>query len=99
MDRQVAFIGSLNFDPRSVLQNTEIGVIIQSQEIALKLAENFDTDIQLISYELKLEDGAIRWYSYADGNVVETWDVEPETTWWLRFKVSLMKLLPVESKL
>jgi putative cardiolipin synthase len=99
MDRQVAFIGSLNFDPRSVVENTEIGVIIQSEEIALELAENFDSHIQLISYELKLEDGAIRWYRYADGKVVETWNVEPETTWWLRFKVSLMKLLPVESQL
>jgi putative cardiolipin synthase len=99
MDRQVAFIGSLNFDPRSVVENTEIGVVIKSQEIALKLAENFDSHIQTISYELKLEDGDIRWYRYANGKIAETWDVEPETTWWLRFKVSLMKLLPVESQL
>lgn len=99
MDRKTAFIGSLNFDPRSVVENTEIGVIIQSEEIALELAENFDSHIQLISYELKLEDGAIRWYRYADGKIAKTWDVEPETTWWLRFKVSLMKLLPIESQL
>ena len=34
IDRRILFIGSMNFDPRSDLLNTEIGLFIQSPEIA-----------------------------------------------------------------
>jgi putative cardiolipin synthase len=38
MDRQMTFIGSLNLDPRSVVQNTEIGVVFNSPFIAGHIA-------------------------------------------------------------
>jgi hypothetical protein len=33
-DRRQVFIGSLNLDPRALLQNTEIGVVIDQSDIA-----------------------------------------------------------------
>jgi putative cardiolipin synthase len=30
MDRERTFIGSFNFDPRSVIYNTELGLVIRS---------------------------------------------------------------------
>ncbi len=33
-DRQSVFLGSLNFDPRSVLWNTEVGILVHSPELA-----------------------------------------------------------------
>jgi len=38
LDRKHVFIGSLNLDPRSIVQNTEIGVIFESTEIAQRIA-------------------------------------------------------------
>ncbi len=43
LDRQETFIGSLNLDPRSFLENTEIGAIIDSPQLAQMLADNFDS--------------------------------------------------------
>ena len=49
-DRQHVFVGSLNLDPRSVVENTEIGMIIESPEIAADIAEWFDTYSRSDSY-------------------------------------------------
>lgn len=38
-DRQKSFIGSFNFDPRSVLWNTEVGVLVDSPELAGQVRE------------------------------------------------------------
>jgi putative cardiolipin synthase len=38
-DRQKSFIGSFNFDPRSVLWNTEVGVLVDSPELAAHVRE------------------------------------------------------------
>lgn len=38
-DRQKAFIGSFNFDPRSVLWNTEVGVLVDNPQLAGRVRE------------------------------------------------------------
>ena len=40
LDREKVFIGSLNLDPRSFYENSEIGVIIKSAEMAAGMAED-----------------------------------------------------------
>jgi putative cardiolipin synthase len=42
LDRKRVFIGSLNLDAGSIIQNTEIGVVFESEEIAKRMAEGFD---------------------------------------------------------
>ncbi len=102
MDRESAFIGSLNLDPRSVVENTEIGAVIDSPQLAQELASGFDEHIRGIAFELKLEDGKLVWHRYSlDGEhkVVGTYHKEPHSSWWDRFMLGFMKLLPVESQL
>ena len=43
LDRQRVFVGSMNFDHRSLRLNTEIGVLIDSPEIARQVAQRFET--------------------------------------------------------
>ena len=38
-DRTSVFIGSVNLDPRSLQQNTEVGVVVDSEELAGEVAE------------------------------------------------------------
>ena len=103
VDREIVFIGSLNLDARSVAQNTEIGVVIQSPEIAGALAKAFDDQIDKVAFRVTLEDdeygyGSLRWHGQVDGESV-TFDKDPHTTFWHRFGVGFMRLMPIESQI
>ncbi len=103
IDRSTLFIGSLNLDPRSVVQNTEIGIVFESEEIADRIALFFSTIVPAIAFRLELrtdENGFehIVWHGMVDGeNKTLLW--EPQTTFWERFSMNLLRLLPVESQL
>ena len=103
LDNKHVFIGSLNLDPRSVTENTEIGVVIQSPEIAVSMSEWFDQHIDKIAFRLELKKDAqgredILWHGIVDGQP-KTFDVDPYTGFWKRFGIALMGLLPIESQL
>ena len=103
LDREWVFIGSLNLDPRSVVQNTEIGVIFQSPEIADQMANNFDSKIDTLAFRLTLEDAGkgmeqIRWHGIVDGEP-KTLYQDPYTGFWKRFGVGFMRIMPIESQI
>jgi putative cardiolipin synthase len=54
-DRQEVFLGSLNFDPRSILWNTEVGVLIESAELASEVQRlTLEGTSPTVSYEVRL---------------------------------------------
>ncbi|UHH11399.1 phospholipase D family protein [Luteimonas fraxinea] len=62
IDRREVFIGSFNFDPRSMHLNTELGFLIGSQALATRISDAFDTRIPLTTYEVVLaQDGRLNW--------------------------------------
>jgi len=98
LDKQKVFIGSFNFDPRSVLWNTEVGVLVDSPELA-----GYMRDLALegmdpsVSYQARLENGEIVWIAEDDGRL-HTLHKEPGGKWrsfkaWLSDKVGLEKML------
>ena len=102
-DREQVFIGSLNLDPRAVVHNTEIGVVLDSREIAEGMGDWFDKNIERLSFRLELkkdEDGSetLLWHGLVDGKPT-TFDVEPYTGFWKRFGIGFLRLLPIESQL
>ncbi len=103
IDRSLTFIGSLNLDPRSVIQNTEIGMIIESELIAGKIASFMDEELGALAFRLELQPGyegtdTIVWHGLVDGEA-RALKAEPYTSFWQRFMVGLMRLLPIESQL
>ncbi|MFV0453881.1 MAG: phospholipase D family protein [Pseudomonas sp.] len=63
LDRQSVFLGSLNFDPRSVLWNTEVGILVHSPELAGEAHQlTLEGIVPAISYEVRLieTDGRVR---------------------------------------
>lgn len=103
VDREHVFVGSLNFDPRSVVQNTEIGVVIKSKELSDAIADAFDGEIDRVAFKLGLdtdEEGIehITWTGYIDGEKI-TLTTEPYTSFWQRFVVSFLRLMPIESQI
>ncbi|OPX35565.1 MAG: hypothetical protein B1H11_08990 [Desulfobacteraceae bacterium 4484_190.1] len=102
-DRKQVFIGSLNLDPRAVLHNTEIGVVLASTEISSGMSDWFDRNIERMAFRLELrtdEDGyeQILWHGLENGEQ-RVFDVEPYTGFWRRFGIGFMGLLPIESQL
>jgi putative cardiolipin synthase len=94
IDRKIAFVGSLNIDPRSVDINTEMGVFIESEALAERLSERVDTVLVEISYKVELDEyDHLIWRATIDGEeVIET--TEPLSSRWRRFKAFMSKILP-----
>jgi putative cardiolipin synthase len=104
-DRQKLFIGSMNFDQRSMRLNTETGLIIDSPALAQQTATRFEAMAQPEnSYTLKLRPygtgGRTRmiWYTREVGNDVD-YIHEPARSLWQKLKVRLLSLLPLEREL
>ena len=104
-DRQKLFIGSMNFDQRSKRLNTEVGLIIDSPELAQQTALRFDAMAQLEnSYALALRspgaDAApqLVWKTKENGSPVE-YTEEPARSDWQRLKLKLLSLLPIAGEL
>ena len=99
VDRKEAFIGSFNFDPRSAYINTELGVIIESPELAETLAAAIEGVLPTQTYEVFLnEKGKLRWRGMEDGQEVIL-DKEPQTGWWERFMAGFYRMLPIRGQL
>jgi putative cardiolipin synthase len=98
IDRRFLFVGSLNLDPRSIDINTEMGVLIDSADMASRIAEEFMIKVPKKSYRVvEDEKGSLRWYGMVDGEMVVE-DSEPQAGRWRRFKAYISKILP-ESQL
>ncbi len=98
IDRRYLFVGSLNLDPRSVDINAEMGLLIDSEELASTLAVALEEVIPSVAYRVRLnESGRLRWHGLVDGDeVIEA--SEPQSGVWRRFLAWVMKLAP-ESQL
>lgn len=99
VDKKTAFIGSFNFDPRSININTEMGVIIHDPALATAFTQALVSALPTETYEVFLNDAdKLRWRSYRNGQE-EVFENEPETSWFDRFKVGVVRMLPVRSQL
>lgn len=96
VDRTRVFIGSFNFDPRSAKLNTEMGFVIESPSLARRVESVFDDRVPLVAYEARLSaDGHVYWLERTDSAVLR-YETEPGTTYWQRFSVFLISLLPID---
>jgi putative cardiolipin synthase len=105
IDRQKVFIGSMNYDQRSRHINTEIGLIIDSGELAQQTAARFTAMVQMDNaYTLALRPGGadaksrLVWDTREDGKPIE-YRREPARSTWQRVRVWWLSLLPLDSEL
>jgi len=90
-DRTSVFIGSVNLDPRSLEQNTEVGVLVSSPELAAEVAALFDRwSSPELAYEVtRGANGGLQW----TGGYTE----EPEAGFWRPLGAKLFSHLPIDS--
>ena len=96
VDGNRIFIGSFNFDQRSIHLNTEMGMVIDSVELASRLEQTLDRTLPTRAYEVLLDEkGEVYWLERRDGKVIR-YDVEPGTTWLKRAAVNGLSWLPID---
>jgi putative cardiolipin synthase len=102
-DRRAVFIGSLNLDPRSVLLNTEIGIVCESAPMTAALLGELEPRLDRVAWRIGRDVDAsgqprIVWIETRDDGVRRRTS-EPEVSVWKKLGIWLLGLLPIESQL
>lgn len=94
------YLGSMNLDPRSATQNTEMGVVVDSPELARELLRIFNVSKLQNSYRVRFaEDGVTLRWSTRDGQKEVDYSSEPEASLTQKLYYWLMSPLMPESLL
>ena len=110
-DRRSVFVGSLNLDPRSLRLNTEMGLIVDSPELAEQVAGLFNDAVQpKNSYRIGLKEipadpvhnlsarTIVVWHTFENGNPVQ-YSFDPRAAWWRQFMTIFLSLVPLEDQI
>ena len=97
VDDQRIFVGSFNFDPRSIDLNTEMGLVIDSPVLAGKLGQAMRGTIPQRAYQVLLNpDGSLYWIARDANGGITRYDTEPGTSVWKRMGVAILSVLPID---
>jgi len=101
IDRKIGFVGSFNFDPRSVSLNTEMGILFECFPVSQEMDALFAQEIApQMSYRIGLDKkNYLRWNTVDEENKPVSLKREPESRPWRRAFVRLISFLPIESQL
>ena len=102
-DGEYMFVGSFNFDQRSLFINNEIGLIFKDPELAGHSSRNFEENVHKIAFQVEFarEGGRenMRWVGGQGGPDV-VMEQEPYATTWQKLTVGILKWLPfIDSQL
>jgi putative cardiolipin synthase len=93
-DWRRVFIGSFNFDPRSIWLNTEMGLVIESAATARAIERVLAEEYTRIAYRVILDSrGRMRWEDPQSGEVHAH---DPESGLPLRIGMRVLGWLPIE---
>ncbi|MGK5079018.1 phospholipase D family protein [Janthinobacterium sp. HLX7-2] len=97
VDDQRIFVGSFNFDPRSIELNTEMGLVIDSPALASQLGQAMRSTIPQRAYQVLLApDGSLYWIARNANGTITRYDTEPGTSVWQRMGVAILSVLPID---
>ena len=96
LDQRLVFVGTINTDPRSMVLNTEVSLMIDSPELAHGILAAFAPDfLPENSWHVTLdEQGDLQWQS---GDEVLT--RQPAGSVWQRMGDTFFGLLPIDSQM
>ncbi|MCH9694417.1 MAG: phospholipase D family protein [Gammaproteobacteria bacterium] len=94
IDRRYLFVGSLNLDPRSIEINAEMGLLIDSPDLAERIATGLEKNLPDSAYRVVKNDrGTLEWHTTIDGRAVVE-KTEPLSSRWRRFKATILRIIP-----
>jgi len=95
-DRKAFYIGSMNIDPRSVYENTELGLVIESEKVAKGIYTWFNKNIQKLAYKVELKqlgdwNNQVVWLQGQKDYLI----AEPNTSLFERMWMNFLSSLPL----
>ena len=102
-DGEHMFVGSFNFDQRSLFINNEIGLIFKDPGLAGETSRQFDANVHKVAFQVEFsrEGGHenLRWVGGQGGPDV-VMEKEPYATTWQKLTVGVLKWMPfIDSQL
>lgn len=103
-DRRMVYVGSFNLDPRSARLNTEMGVVVENEQLCAALRENFGREILNVAYRVELAadsrsgDQHLVWITREHDREVR-YDREPGVGLLQKAYLALLRILPIEDQL
>jgi len=101
-DGEIMFVGSFNFDKRSLYINNEIGLVFHDPATAGDAAKRFEENVNKVAFEVSFsrEGGRenMHWTGGQGGPDV-VMEEEPYATTMQKLTVGILKWLPIESQL
>lgn len=101
VDGERIFVGSFNFDPRSAHLNTEMGLLIDSPEMASQMSRMLDQSLAAAAYHVQIDaQGRLSWTTES-GTPPEplTTTTEPGSSAFKRLMLRVLGWLPIEGLL
>lgn len=95
VDGQRIFIGSFNFDPRSTSINTEMGLLIDSEDLAGGMHRAFDNGLGGLAWQVMQRDGDLVWTDPENPEAAPLTD-EPGGSFLRNAAITVIGWLPVE---
>ncbi len=91
IDRRTTFVGSMNLDFRSSRENTEIGLFVDSPELAGDVTELLDDVRAIGTYRLRLSSDSkrVEWVDTEPGSE-KVYTDEPEVDWRTRLRLFIL---------
>ena len=67
MDQRIVLIGSMNFDPRSAWYNSELGILVDSPQLAAQVIQAFDrvTASDRV-WKMGYDESGLKWMPVGD---------------------------------
>lgn len=96
VDKQRVFLGSFNFDPRSLQLNTELGFVIHSPELAQQIDRAFGQAVPNYAYRVSLDHNDNLVWEERLGPRITRYYSEPGVSWWRRVAMRTMAKLPID---
>lgn len=96
IDEKDLFVGSMNWDPRSVALNTEMGVIIHHPEYSKKVWQEMPQLLRRAAYQVQMEDGDIIWVDHQNKVTLTS---EPDASVFRKIGAWFSGIMPIEDHL
>jgi len=100
IDGRMMFVGSFNFDQRSLYINNEIGILFHEPEVSAGASKHFDDHIDQVAFKVQLVARghgreSLQWIGMEDGQK-RVFDSEPYATFWSKVMANAMRVLPID---
>ncbi|WP_170524381.1 phospholipase D family protein [Ruegeria arenilitoris] len=100
VDDRYLFVGSFNWDPRSVNINTEMGILIDSPALTAQTMGALDDALPAYTYHVTLESaGQLKWRTRGENGEILEYDSEPTGSAWDHIVAGFFSILPIGSQL